>query len=121
VLVLSVLIILAMAVAVASFFIASAQWLLLASAALVFLAFYLSRRAPKGFADFDLSAGQRPAVRPREHLTVTIDQDIVGPESGRHRGATEARQTETGPAPTEEGDGERDGSGQHPTNRRAIA
>ncbi len=88
-LVLSILIMLALAVAVASFFIATAQWLLFASAALVLLAFYLSRRTSRRILDANAgldSAAVRPA---RQRLTVTIDNDIVL-ESGRHRNLPES-------------------------------
>ncbi len=80
-LVLSILLMLALAVAVASFFIASAQWLLFASAALVILAFYLSRRASRSILESDL--GGHPAPAARERLTVPVDHEIL--ESGRHR------------------------------------
>jgi membrane protein implicated in regulation of membrane protease activity len=83
VLVLSILIMLALAVAVASFFIASAQWLLIASAALVLLAFYLSRRASRAIPDSDQGGEHAPARPARERLTVTVDHEVL--ESGRHR------------------------------------
>jgi hypothetical protein len=83
VLVLSILIMLALAVAVASFFIATAQWLLFASAALVLLAFYLSRRASRSILDASTGPDSAPALPVRKRLTVTIDNEIL--ESGRHR------------------------------------
>lgn len=82
-LVLSILIMLALAVAVASFFIATAQWLLFASAALVILAFYLSRRASRAVLESGSERDRAPISPARERLIVTIDERIL--ESGRHR------------------------------------
>ena len=87
-LVLSILIMLALAVAVASFFIATAQWLLFASAALVLLAFYLSRRTSRRILDANVGLDPASARPVRERLTVTINNDIL--ESGRHRDLPDA-------------------------------
>jgi hypothetical protein len=84
VLALSILIILALGVAVVSFFVEGTHWLLFASLGLVLLAFYLSRRpvrARPGSGDAD-SLGGAPV---RRRLTVTIDDDIIGPESRERR------------------------------------
>jgi uncharacterized protein (DUF58 family) len=79
-LVLSILIMSALAVAVASFFVAGGQWLLFVSAALVLTAFYLSRRTSRANAALDaLADAARPPAR--AHLTVTLDDQII--ESGR--------------------------------------
>jgi hypothetical protein len=88
-LVLSILIILALAVAVASFFVASAQWLLFISAGLVLLAFYLSRRASHGIGE-PASSERSPAPRKlREHLTV--HEELPPREIGRpHDGDTDS-------------------------------
>lgn len=78
-LVLSVLIIAALAVAVASFFVADSQWLLVVSAGLIVLAFYLSRRTSRGVPDPDAE----PAAPVRGHLTGPIDKlglDETGPD-----------------------------------------
>jgi hypothetical protein len=76
-LVLSILIMLALGAAVVSFFIAGAQWLLLVSAALVLLAFYLSRRVPSSMAATDPIA---ESLQPRppwvhESPAVTIEDE----------------------------------------------
>jgi membrane protein implicated in regulation of membrane protease activity len=86
VLVLSILIMLALAVAVASFFIATAQWLLFASAALVLLAFYLSRRASRSILEAT-GPDSTPSRPVRKRLAVTINDEII--ESGRHRNRPE--------------------------------
>ncbi len=89
-LVLSILIILALAVAVASFFIENAEWLLLVPAALVLVAFYLSRRPARGRLEASSTIdepGRRPA---REHLRVIIDPRIIRAGSGRHRDSAES-------------------------------
>ncbi len=83
-LILSVLIILALGVAVAGFFIGGGQWLLAISAALVLYAFYVSRRTSRINADLDaeIAANDRPV---RERLVVTIDNGIIDINHGRHR------------------------------------
>jgi membrane protein implicated in regulation of membrane protease activity len=80
-LVLSILIILALAVAVASFFITDAQWLLFISAGLVLLAFYLSRRTSNGIAEPDTGNSARTR-KPGEHLSVVVDEQSF--DSGQH-------------------------------------
>jgi hypothetical protein len=85
VLALSILIILALGVAVVSFFVEGTHWLLFVSLGLVVLAFYLSRRpvrARPGSGDEDESLGAAPV---RRRLIVTIDDDIIGPESRQRR------------------------------------
>jgi hypothetical protein len=85
VLALSILIILALGVAVASFFVEGTHWLLFASLGLVVLAFYLSRRPVRvrsGSGDDAESLGGPPI---RQRLIVTMDDDIIGPESRQHR------------------------------------
>jgi hypothetical protein len=83
VLILSVLIILALGVAVAAF-IGGGPWLLAGSAGLVLYAFYLSRRTSRIHADLDaeIAANDRPV---RERLVVTIDNGIIDINHGRHR------------------------------------
>jgi hypothetical protein len=85
VLVLSVLIIAALAVAVASFFVADSQWLLVVSAGLIVLAFYLSRRTSRGVPDPDAEHAAAPV---RGHLTGPIDK-LGLDETGHDRDGTD--------------------------------
>jgi membrane protein implicated in regulation of membrane protease activity len=91
VLALSILIVLALALAVASFLIVDAQWLLVGSAALVFFAFYLSRRASRassgGAAEGTNSADGTRQPRPPvlEPLKVTVDAPIEADTTWHHR------------------------------------
>ena len=76
----SFLIVAALIAAVASFLVPGTQWLLFVSAALVFGAFYLSRRASKSIATPNTHT--KPPARP--HVHVAIDHNVPLP-SGRHR------------------------------------
>jgi hypothetical protein len=90
--VLSVLIVCALVLAVFSFLINNAQWLLFASAAMVIAAFYLSHRATAaGRAEAD--ADVTPKTASRQHLHVSVDDRIVANMSGRHR--VQARESTT--------------------------
>jgi hypothetical protein len=82
---LSVLIILALGVAVAGFFITGGQWLLVLSGALVLSAFYVSRRTAKTNAELDAEIAANDGRPARERLVVTIDNGIIDFESHRHR------------------------------------
>jgi membrane protein implicated in regulation of membrane protease activity len=90
VLVLSVLIIAALAVAVASFFVAGTQWLLVVSAGLVVLAFYVSRRASRGVPDPD---GEHSAAPVRGRVSASIDQ-LGLDESGRDHDSADSDRVE---------------------------
>jgi hypothetical protein len=86
-LILSILIVCALASAVVSFFVAGGTWLLCVTVVLVMLAFYLSRRtsriAAQSAADGESDIG--PAARaPRTHLRVIVDERMFL-RSGRHR------------------------------------
>ena len=115
-LVLSILIMLALGVAVASFFIAGAQWLLILSAALVLFAFYLSRRAAHSIPDPSREAGPAPLRPVREHLQVTIDDQA--PELGRHR---EDDLTDLDDLDLDSDNDDADDPQPHPENGRAVA
>jgi membrane protein implicated in regulation of membrane protease activity len=84
VLVLSLLIIAALAVAVASFFVAGTQWLLFGSAGLIVLAFYVSRRTSRGQPDPEVEHSATPA---RGQLSGPINE-LALDESGRDRDGT---------------------------------
>jgi len=108
VLVLSVLIIAALAAAVASFFVSGTEWLLFVSAGLVVLAFYVSRRTSKGLPGPDVEDSAPPA---RDHLIVTIEE-LGGSDS--HHDRDGAGDDDTDPD-------DLDQSGRQPEAGRAIA
>jgi hypothetical protein len=112
VLVLSVLIIAALAVAVASFFVAGTQWLLIVSAGLIVLAFYVSRRTSRGGPDPEVEHSPAPV---RGQVGASIDQ-LGLDESGREHSAA-------GHADDDRHDSEldRDESDRQPEAGRAIA
>ena len=119
-LVLSILIMLALGVAVASFFISGAQWLVFLSAALVLFAFYLSRRAAPTTSspdsDDDPTAARRRSRRPGQpDLRVAIDDGAL--ESGRARAADDPIADDT----DEDGREREELDRSRPENGRAVA
>ena len=85
-LVLSILIVLALASAVSSIFLSGAPWLLIVTAGLVIAAFYLSRRTTSQQLPDEVqtvSAGRGETGR--AHLRVSVDEQILITLGGRHR------------------------------------
>jgi hypothetical protein len=82
---LSALIALALATAVASFFISGGLWLLAPCGLLIALAFGVSRQAARRHGQ-----PPDPPRPPRPPLRVSVDQRIVAKGSGRHRRSVDA-------------------------------